>query len=135
MEDVKMKLAVFWLVFFCAMIVVPALELYLPGFVEDIMAGEAGGAPITAEMILLMAILTLIPPVMAVLSITLKGSINRWANIIVGAVFAVLSLITPIEYLKAPTTHSAYLILVAIVQIAVAVLIVWHAWKWSKQED
>jgi uncharacterized membrane protein len=133
MEDVKIKLAMLWLVFFCVMIVTPTLELYLPGFIEDIIAGESGGEPITAEVILLLAIITLVPPVMAVLSITLKDSINRWANIIVGIVFVGLSLMTPIEYLPEQDAYYAGLILVGIVEIVVAALIVWYAWKWPKK--
>ena len=133
MEDVKIKIAMLWLVFFCVMILTPTLELYLPGFIEDIIAGESGGEPITAEVILLLAIITLIPPIMAVLSITLKDSINRWANIIGGIVFAGLSLMTPIEYLPEQDAYYAGLILVGIVEFVVAALIVWYAWKWPKK--
>jgi hypothetical protein len=131
----KMKLAVLWLVFFCVMIVMPTLELYLPGFIEDIIAGESEGEPITAGLILLLAIITLIPPVMAILSITLKDSINRWANIIVGIVFAGLGLVGTIEYLAKQDAYYAGLIPIGIVEFAVAALIVWYAWKWPKQED
>jgi O-antigen/teichoic acid export membrane protein len=135
MENVKTKMAVLWLVFFCAMVLIPTFELYLPGFIEDIIAGESGGEPITAEAILLLAIITLIPPVMAVLSITLKDSINRWANIIVGIVFAFLALVGLGEYLMKQDAYYAGLILVAIVEFVVAALIVWFAWKWPKKED
>jgi len=137
MEDLalyKMKLAVLWLVFFCVMILTPTLELYLPGFIEDIIAGESEGEPITAGLILLLAIITLIPPVMAILSITLKDSINRWANIIVGIVFAGLVLVGTIEYLAKQDAYYAGLILIGIVEFVVAALIVWYAWKWPKQE-
>jgi hypothetical protein len=133
MENVKTKLAVFWLVFFCAMVATPILELYLPGFIEDIIAGEMEGIQLTAEMILFLAIVMLIPPVMAVLSITLKDSINRWANIIMGIVLAVLSLVFPIEYLAKQDAFYAGLILNGFVGFVFAALIVWTAWKW--QED
>ena len=135
MENVKTKIAVLWLVFFCTMVTVPILELYLPGYVEDIIAGEAEGEPITAEVILLLAIIMVIPPVMAVLSITLKDSINRWANIIVGIVFAGLVLVGLGEYLMKQDAYYAGLILVAIVEFVVAAMIVWYSWKWPKQKD
>jgi len=135
LENVKTKIAVLWLVFFCTMVTVPILELYLPGYVEDIIAGEAEGEPITAEVILLLAIIMVIPPVMAVLSITLKDSINRWANIIVGIVFAGLVLVGLGEYLMKQDAYYAGLMLVAIVEFVVAALIVWYSWKWPKQKD
>lgn len=132
MEDAKIKLAVFWLVFFCVMVVTPSLELYLPGFIEGLIAGEAMGSEITAGLILFLAIVMLIPPVMAVLSMTLQYSINRWTNIILGIVFIALSFVSPMTFLVDPTAYSAYLILIAIIQIVVAVLIVRTAWKWQK---
>ena len=133
LENVKTKLALLWLVFFCVMVVTPSLELYLPGFIEDLVAGKAMGTEITAGLILFLAIVMLIPPVMAVLSITLKYSINRWTNIIVGIVFIALSFVSPMTFLVDPTAYSAYLILVAIIQIVVAAMIAWNAYRWKPE--
>jgi len=135
MENVKTKLAVFWLAFFCVMIMTPILELYLPGFIEELIVGEMAGSKITPELILVLAIMPMIAPVMAVLSLTLKDKANRWANIIIGIVFAGLSLVFPIDYLKKQDAFYAGLILVGIVEFVVAALIVWYAYKWPKKED
>ncbi|MDL5504013.1 MAG: DUF6326 family protein, partial [Candidatus Methanoperedens sp.] len=64
------------------------LALMEPGVIARIMAGEVEGTKIGPELIFLFAFLFLIPLIMAFLSLTLKDSINRWANIIVGTVFA-----------------------------------------------
>ena len=136
MEDWKIKISVLWLVFECGAIVTPILELYLPGFAEDLVAGEVGGSPITPELILVLAIGTLIPPIMAFLSLVLKDSMNRWANIIVGVVFAGIALVLgPIASLAGtlPYAYYAYAILIGIVQFVATALIVWYAWK-SKQK-
>ena len=130
----KTKLAVLWLGFFCAMVVVPTLDLYRPGYIDEIILGESGGVPITAEMILFLAVIMLIPPVMAVLSLTLKESINRWLNIIVGVVFAGATLVFPIDYLAKQDAYYAGLILVGIAGFMFAAWIVWTAYKWPKQE-
>lgn len=129
MEDVKMKLAVLWLVFFCAMVTMPTVELYVPGYIEEIIASQ-----MTAGLILFLAIVMLIPPVMAFSSFTLKDSTYRWANIILGIVMAVLSLIFPIEYLAKQDAIYAGPILIGIVEFVFAALIVWYAWKWPKQK-
>ena len=134
-ESVKIKLALLWLSYFCAMIVLPTLDLYRPGIIEEIIAGGPGGEPMTAEQILFFAIIMLIPPVMAVVSITLKDKANRWANIIVGIVVAGLSLANPVEFLIEPSAEAAYHILIAIVNVVITVLIVWYAWKWPKQGE
>jgi len=135
MEDWKIKIAVLWGIFGYAWVVFGALGLYEPGYIEQIIAGEiVGEGPITPEMILLLAIVLLIPPIMAFLSLTLKDSISRWVNIIGGIVFAVFGLLDPIQYLERQSAYSAHVILIGIVQVVAAVLIVWFAWK-SKQKD
>ena len=131
MEDVKIKLAVLWLVFFCSMVMVPILELYVPGYVEDIIAGAIGGETEVTVMILLLAILTLIPPLMAVLSVTLKDKVNRWVNIIMGIIWAILSLYAISENLMMQNAIYAGLILIGIVEFSITALIIWHAWKWE----
>jgi len=109
------------------------LELYLPGFIEEIIAGEVGGSPITPELLLALAILMLIAPVMAFLSLTLKNSINRWANIILGIVFAGFALVFPIGYVAEQSAYSAFVTVIGSVQVVASALIVWYAWK-SKQK-
>jgi hypothetical protein len=131
MEDMKFRLPVFWLAFFCAMILTPILELYIPSFIEDIIAGESAKEPVIAGLIPLLAVISLIPPVIAVLSISLKDSINCWINIIAtGTVFAGLGILGVIEYLtKQQAAYYAGLILVGIVEFVIGASIVWTAWK------
>ena len=130
MEDWKIKISVLWLVFeFCA-VWSHTSELPLPGFIEDIMAGKLGGIQITPELLLMLSILMLIPPIMAFLSLTLKNSTNRF---ILGIVFAVIALIFPIQYLAQQSAYSAFMMLIGTVQFVAAALIVWYAWK-SKQK-
>jgi len=74
----------------------------------------------------------LVPLIMAFLSMTLKDSINRWANIIVGIVFTVFQVVALIEILTLPTVY-AYAILMELSKVVAPALIVWYAWK-SKQK-
>jgi len=130
LEDWKIKISVLWLVWECAAIVTPILEQYIPGFIEEALA------EIKPELLLILAIVMLIAPVMAFLSLTLKNSINRWANIIVGIVFAGIGLAGVSEAGLAEPSNRAYfasVIPIGIVEIVVAALIVWYAWK-SKQK-
>jgi len=68
---------------------------------------------------------------MAFLSLTLKDSTNRRANIIAGIVFAAFFLIGLGDDLRLgrPT-----LSMIDASMVVVAVLIFWLAWKWPKQE-
>ena len=122
MEDWKIKIAVLWLVFAVASIWIPLIEHYIPGFVEEAVA------QVTPESVLMLVIIAMIIPVMALLSLILKDSINRWLNIIVGIVFAVLM---PIGVVGGgfPTAYVPSLALISIVEFVATALIVWTAWK------
>jgi len=64
---------------------------------------------------------------MAFLSLTLKDSVNRWANIILGAFFTAIYLGDLIAHLANP---YAYAMLMGISAVVAQALIVWYAWKW-----
>ena len=78
----RMRLAVFWL--FVAVIMSANTILYflVPDVIDEIRAGKVVGMQATPELLLVMAIAYFwVPLVMAVLSLTLKDRVNRWANI------------------------------------------------------
>lgn len=105
------------------------LLLMEPGIIENLMAGEAEGQKIVPELILFFAILMLVPMLMAFLSLTLKNSINRRVNIIVGSIFAVIWLVGVVDAVQSAYWGGALMTFSAVVASA---LIVWYAWK-SKQ--
>ncbi len=127
MEDWKIKIAVLWLIYAVVGVGAGFFMLWEEGVIEQIIEGELMGTKITPEIILIDIIFLLIPLVMAFLSLTLKDSINRWANIIVG-IFSIGLMLTGFAESTAP-----YSILVNLSMIVVAALIVWYAWK-SKQK-
>jgi hypothetical protein len=124
LEDWKIRIAALWMVVEFGMFAVPLVEQHIPGYMDEIIAET------TPEVMMLLAIIVMILPLMAFLTLTLKDSINRWLNIILGIVFIVLS---PIGVMGIPTAYLPSMIIIAIVEIAALVLIVWYAWK-SKQK-
>jgi len=126
LEDWKIKISVLWLFASIAFLAHQIIVLMEPGIIAQLMAGEAEGQKISPGMILFFAILMLVPMMMAFLSLTLKDSLNRWLNIIVGGVFAVLWFISTIEAIQSAYWGGALMTLSAVVASA---LIVWYAWK------
>ncbi len=129
MDDWKIKISVLWLFGAVAFLAHQILVLMEPGIIAQLMAGVAEGQKIGPELMLIFAILMLVPLVMAFLSLTLKDSMNRWANIIVGAVFAALWFVGVVDAALSAYWGGALVTLSAVVASA---LIVWYAWK-SKQ--
>ena len=128
--DCKIKITVLWLFAAVAFLAHQILVLMEPGIIAQLMAGQAEGQKIGPELILSFAILMLVPMVMAFLSLTMKDSMNRWVNIIVGAVFAALWFTGVVNAALSAYWGGALMTLSAIVASA---LIVWYAWN-SKQK-
>jgi hypothetical protein len=127
--NVKIKLSALWVSVMFLFAYADIKAFYKPGFIEEVMSGEAAGMQITQVWLLGGAILMTIPSVMIFLSLALKPKANRWANIIVGIFFTVL---TPISMFMPGVW--AYYIFYGSVEVVLTALIVWYAWKWPKQE-
>ncbi len=117
-----------WLIYTAVGLGAGFYMLWEPGVIEQIIAGEIAGTKITPEIMIIDAIMLLVPLAMAFLSLTLKDSINRWANIIVSIFSIGLILISLII-----ESASASMILLSLSMLVAAALIVWYAWK-SKQK-
>jgi hypothetical protein len=76
----------------------------------------------------------------SIVTITVKGASNRWANFVLGMVGTLLSvyhffmcgvpLIMPVLFAE-PTAHHLLLLGTAVVATA---LITWNAWRWPEQK-
>ena len=128
LEDWKIKIAVLWSVLEFCMITLSTVENYLL-YIEEMIADT------TPELMMVLVIAFLIPPLMAFLSLTLKDSINRWLNIIVVIVFIIILPIGSANFFTEPiiTDYLPSIIIILIVQIVALALVVWYAWK-SKQK-
>jgi heme/copper-type cytochrome/quinol oxidase subunit 4 len=78
-----------------------------------------------------MALFWLVPLWLAFVTMTVKGSTNRWINFILGIIFTLLNIWHFIEHLLEP---SVVQILIIGSTVVVTALIAWYAWKWPKQE-
>jgi hypothetical protein len=129
----KVRLSVLWLMAMISDVASVLLYVINPAIIEEIIeAGTIGGVAVTPEEALVGAILFSIMLVMAFLSLTLKDKANRWLNVVVGAVFLVLWVVSLIEFLAAPVGSQ---LLFAVLGIIFFVLIVWYAYKWPKKAE
>jgi len=125
---VKIKISALWVsVMFCY-IYGDYFGLYKPGALQDMLSGKMGPLGPTTQLVLLgTSAMMALPSVMVFLSLVLKPRLNRWLNIIFGAIYTVIILITmPGEWV--------FYIFLGVIEIALTTLIVWYAWKWPTQE-
>jgi hypothetical protein len=130
MVDVKIKLAFLWLIKDLAFVGSGLLVLYEPGGIQDMISGYMYGSMQLGDATsLLLTSMSLVFLIMAILSLNLKNSLNRWANIIVAIVMMVISIISNISLGTLTITHY----LNESFQFVILILIVWFAWKWQKE--
>ena len=122
----KIRISVLWLFMAVAMSAHSIVFFMEPGATEEIQEMQIG-----AGMLFFSALFWLVPLIMAFLSVTLKDSANRWANVILGIVFTLLNIFHLVEHLAQPSVHQ---ILIIGSTVVVTALIAWYAWKWPIQE-
>jgi hypothetical protein len=127
--DVKIKLSALWVVLMFCYTYADILGFYAPGNIEELMAGEIAGIPMTQGVLLGSAVLMAIPSAMVFLSLALKARANRLVNIIAGLVY--MGVLGSTFFTG---RNPAYYIFYAIGKALLIALIVWHAYKWPKQE-
>ncbi len=128
--NVKIKLSALWAALMLLYTYGDILGFYTPGNLEQLMSGEIEGIQITEGFLIVNAIWMAIPSVMVFLSLTLKANANRWANITVGIVSVVVLGAT----FFVGVLDIRYVIQATVEGVLIG-LIIWHAWKWPKQES
>ena len=129
----KLRITVLWIFFAVGESATMALLMFEPGGIRGLMAGELWGANThSAGVQINMALYWLLPMALAYLTLVLKDTANRRMNAVVGAVSAASGISLLIGQ---PAWMSAGANFVVIVGSLVALLIVWHAWKWPRPTE
>ena len=135
----KTRIAVLWVFMAVGMSTHSIMGFLEPGMIEQVMSGEMEGMALTPGMLVFMALFSLVPLWLAFVSMTVKDSLNRWVNFVLGMLFTTINIIHFFECgvplgagpIAEPTSHHILLVGSTIV---VTALIAWYAWNWPKQE-
>ena len=124
--NVKLKLAALWASFMFLYIYVDYFHLYMPGALEDMLAGKVFVFEITQAFLLVVLATVTIPALMIFLSVALPAKVSRWTNIIVATVY--------IPYTLFNLIGEAWMHMVfgAVVEVVLLLLVIWYAWKWPE---
>lgn len=127
MKDMKAKLSTLWVFLMFNMVFADIFSFMYPGFLKQIMTGNADGTQVTPEFLLIAAIVTEISIAMVFLARLLKYGANRWVNII-GGVITILWVVIGGDLTM---LHSIFF---TTIEVVCALFIIWLAWKWSNLE-
>jgi hypothetical protein len=128
--NVKIILAALWVAVMFIYVYADIKTLFQPEIPQQIMSGVMGGMTISQGFLFAAALLMSIPPIMIILSLTLKPGINRWVNIIIS--FLHILLIIATRFVPAKIWY--YYLYYQSVEAVFHFLIIWFAWRWPVRE-
>jgi len=96
------------------------------------LSGATEPLGVNPELLSVMAILLVGHIFMSFLTLTLKSPVSRWANRIIGILYAVI--ILAFWVLGFVSRSAGYEIVWSTGQLVCALLVVWYAWKWTNPE-
>jgi hypothetical protein len=117
MEDVKIILSILWVACMLCYLLGDVLRIFSGNFEP----GKIEGKPMTQNIVLGMAVIMMIPIIMAVLSVIIESSANYYINIIVAIIFILFNIVG----MKGMKIFDKFLIFVS---FGFNILIVWYAW-------
>jgi len=126
--SVKSKLATLWASFMFLYIYVDYFHLYMPGSINDILAGKVFIFDISYVFLMIAMFFVAIPALMIFLSVALTAKVNRWANIIIAVMY--------IPYMLFNLAGEAWIHMyfAAAIEVVLLGLIIHYAWKWPHIE-
>ena len=117
----RTRVAVLWVAVAVAMSASLLLHLFVPGALEEMVAGEMEGEALTDAMSYLLAAFGIFPLVMAGASLMVGDRANRFLNLIGGLVFGLFGVFAVVSHLVAGG-FNVHVLMVAVAG-AVALLI------------
>lgn len=126
--SLKLKLAALWASFMFLYIYVDYFHLFMPGALEDLLAGKVFLFEITQAFLLAVLAILTIPALMIFLSVALPAKVNRCANIIIAAVFI------PFTLFNLAGEAWMHMVFGAVIEVVLLCLIIRYAWKWPRTE-
>ena len=123
---VKLKLSALWAALMFCYVYGDYFGLYVPGKLQGMLDGSGPIGPVSQGTLVATSILLAVPGVMVFLSLVLPPRLDRWLNIILGAFYITIVLMTM------PGAWDFY-ILMGFIEIVLTALIVYYAWSWPRR--
>lgn len=130
MQDRKAILSTVWLFLTANYIYCDVLAHMEPATIKEIITGTIGSIQVTQGFLLSAALMMEIPFAMILLARALPYRANRWANIIAGAIMAVIQVGT----MGMGTAPTPYYLFYSAIEIAGTLFAALYAWTWRNPE-
>jgi hypothetical protein len=123
---VRLKISALWIAMLFLFAYGDIFGFFMPGQIEEVMTGEISGITITEGFLVAVSVYIAIASVMIFLTLVLKPSVNRWANVVLPVLYIVSIVASVIG------EDSIYFILLSLFECILLGAIVWYAWTWPR---
>ena len=130
----KARLSALWILMFAGILASMFLSLLGPGTIQEIMGGEMEGWELSEGTLAFMSVFFIIPAILAILSLTLKGSANRWLNFIFGIIWFLWLIFGIVGHTAMGEGPGISGWLMTLTGIVFAAYIAYLGWKLPKEE-
>jgi hypothetical protein len=126
--DLRIILAVLWIAEVLSSLNGDTYRLSDPATLKSLL-DNSGSIKATPELFFIMSIIFVVPILMSVLTLILKNSASRWANRIMGSLYAVI--IFGFWVLGFVLKSAGYEFVWSTAQLVFILPVVWYSWKWA----
>jgi hypothetical protein len=130
-QDMKGVLSTLWIYLAVNYMYCDHLGLMEPDVFQGLATGRIGSVQVNQEFLLAAAVMMQIPFMMIVLSKVLKYGVNRWINIITGAIMIAIQF----GSMGMGTAPSPVYLFYSAIEITCTLVIIWMAWMWRNPES
>lgn len=123
---VKFKLFALWCSVLFFYIYGDYFELYQPGKLQNMLAGDGAFGRISQSALFGMSTIMVIPSLMPFLSLILPPRVNQLFNVTFGVLYTVVMVL-------AIRGAWHFYLFYGLIEIALTLLVIWYAWTWPKQ--
>jgi hypothetical protein len=123
---VRLKISALWAALLFLYAYGDIFGFFKPGRIQEIVSGEISGIQITESFLLAVSVYVAIASAMVFLTLVLRPSACRWANVVLAALYIA-------SIVAAAIGESAYYWFLSVAEIAMLLFIVRYAWTWPRE--
>lgn len=130
--NTRIKLSALWIAVMLLYVYGDVFSMFIPERLKGLLDGDSGAGATTPAVLMAYTLVVAIPISLVLISLILRPAITRLLNIIIGIIYTLIQLLT-ITMLTPLKPMWYFYILLGVLESVVTIMIIWHAWRWPKQ--
>lgn len=128
--NIKIKVASLWTSLMFLYIYADYFRLMTPNKLENIMNLQTPMGTTTPNLLVIFSVILIIPALMIFLSIFLKPELNKWLNILISFLYAIISIL--IINSSIGNEWQMFFVIFNIIELLILIFIISLVWRWPK---